>query len=274
MVDFSLNLSHVIVFILGIIITYFLVKKFSHPQAISQYDNHVVLDTSSLIDGRLLEVSRTGFITGVLYVPKFVLDELQQVADSPDSLKRNKGRRGLDTLKRLQRSRYFKVEISEIDFHDITEVDEKLIKLAKEKKAKLMTVDFNLNERAKIEGLTVLNINQLSNAIKPSYLPGEKIEVKVVQRGKERNQGVGYLADGTMVVVEEGEPYLDRTVEGTVSRIFQTDAGRMIFVKLPGAENRADTRKPSGWLPFFGGRRQNDRKYFRGRYNGKDRYRR
>jgi uncharacterized protein YacL len=272
--DITFNLSHVFVFIVSVILAYFIARKLIHPQAVSQYDNRVVLDTSSLIDGRLLEVSQTGFITGLLYVPKFVLDELQQVADSSDPLKRNKGRRGLDTLKKLQRSRYFRVEISEIDFHDITEVDEKLIKLAKEKKAKLMTVDFNLNERAKIEGLTVLNINRLSNAIKPSYLPGERIEVKIVQRGKEHNQGVGYLSDGTMIVVEEGEPHLGKIIQGTVSRIFQTDAGRMIFVKLPGAENRADTRKPSGWLPFFGARRRNDRKYFRGRYNGRDRYRR
>ena len=259
MTSVTFNLSHLLAFIAGIVLAYLVIRKYFHPQAVSQYDNRVVLDTSSLIDGRLLEVSRTGFITGVLYVPKFVLDELQQVADSQDPMKRNKGRRGLDTLKRLQKSTYFKVEISEIDFPEIAEVDEKLIKFAKEKNAKLMTVDFNLNERSHIEGINVLNINRLSNAIKPSYLPGEIIEVKVVQRGKEHNQGVGYLSDGTMIVVEEGEPFLGKHIEGTVSRIFQTDAGRMIFVKLPGAENRADTRRPGGWLPFFGGRSRDNR---------------
>ena len=262
--NITLDLSHLIIFIVGVLAAYIITRKITRAEAISQFDNRVVLDTSSLIDGRLLEVSRTGFITGLIYVPKFVLDELQQVADSSDSLKRNKGRRGLEILKKLQKSKYFKVEISEIDFPDVTEVDEKLIKLAKEKNAKLMTVDFNLNERAKIEGVSVLNINRLSNSIKPSYLPGEEIEVKVVQRGKERNQGVGYLDDGTMIVVEEGEPFLGRSAQGKVSRIFQTDAGRMIFVKLKGREERADTRRPRPWIPFFGrGEKRDDRR----RYN-------
>lgn len=268
--NITLDLSHLVIFIVGVLAAYIITRRITHAEAISQYDNRVVLDTSSLIDGRLLEVSRTGFITGLLFVPKFVLDELQQVADSSDPLKRNKGRRGLEILKKLQKSKYFKVEISEIDFPDVAEVDEKLIKFAKEKNAKLMTVDFNLNERSKIEGVSVLNINRLSNSIKPSYLPGEEIEVKVVQRGKERNQGVGYLSDGTMIVVEEGEPYLGKTAEGKVSRIFQTDAGRMIFVKLKGQEERADTRRPRPWIPFFGGGRgKDDQRRYNNRRNNR-----
>ena len=195
-------------------------------------ENIVFVDTSSLIDGRILEVAKTAFLSGTLIVPKFILHELQQVADSEDHLKRSKGRRGLRVLKELRKLPYFTVEISDIDTNEsVKEIDQKLIKIAQDKHAKILTVDYNLNEVARIQDIIVLNINELSNAIKPVYLPGEETEVKVVQKGKERGQGVGYLEDGTMIVVEDGERFLGQTVRCMVHRIFQTEAGRIIFVK-------------------------------------------
>jgi uncharacterized protein YacL len=204
------------------------------------------MDTSALIDGRILDIAKTGFLTGIFYVAKFILDELQEVADSSDPLKRNKGRRGLKILRTLKKNKFFILEIVDKKYSDISEVDSKLVELAKDKEAKLLTVDYNLNEVAKVNGIDVLNINELSNAIKPLYLPGETIEVKVVQRGKERNQGVGYLEDGTMIVVEEGIKFLGGKVKAKVSRIFQTDAGRMIFCRPEGLE---ENHKKRTWFP-------------------------
>jgi uncharacterized protein YacL len=215
------------------ILAFFVGKKISENLYKKNVKENIILvDTSSLIDGRILEVAKTAFLSGTLIVPKFILHELQQVADSEDHLKRSKGRRGLKVLKELRKLPYFNVEISDMDTDSsVREIDQKLIKLAKDKNIKILTVDYNLNEVARIQDVVVLNINELSNAIKPVYLPGEETEVKVVQKGKERGQGVGYLEDGTMIVVEEGERFLGQTVRCLVHRIFQTEAGRIIFVK-------------------------------------------
>jgi len=225
-------------------------------------ENTIMVDTSALIDGRILEVAKTAFLSGTFIVPKFILHELQQVADSEDHLKRSKGRRGLRVLKELRKLPYFTVEISDIDTDDsVKEIDQKLIKLAKDKNAKILTVDYNLNEVARIQDIIVLNINELSNAIKPVYLPGEETEVKVVQKGKERGQGVGYLEDGTMIVVEEGERFLGQTIRCLVHRIFQTEAGRIIFVKPVQNSKNSQTY---GFRNFFKSPRffhkKNDRK--------------
>lgn len=227
----NLDYFYLALFLAGIILTYFVTRKINQKKGIANLENKIIIDTSSLIDGRILEVAKTGFLSGKLYIPDFVLEELQKVADSTDPLRRNKGRRGLKILKELQDIPYFEVKITKIEYENIAETDKKLITLAKEKQAKLLTVDYNLNEVAKIQGVAVLNINSLSNALKPAFLPGETLEVKVVQKGKERGQGVGYLEDGTMIVVENGEKFLGRKVVANVHRIFQTDAGRMIFCR-------------------------------------------
>lgn len=203
----------------------------------------VVVDTSVLIDGRIEGIAKTGFISGTLLVPKFVLAELQLVADSQNALKRNRGRRGIKVLQALKNNSHFKLEMPEEGYASIREVDEKIIALAKEHKANILTVDYNLNRVAEIQNIFTLNINELANFLKPAVLPGEEIEVMVVQRGKEKNQGVGYLDDGTMVVVEEGIRFMRQNVKGMVSRIFQTDAGRMIFVKLKGQEVDIDEER-------------------------------
>lgn len=193
--------------------------------------DQVVVDTSVLIDGRIEEIARTGFIMGQILVPQFVLNELQSVADADDPLKRNKGRKGLEVLDHLQHDQTIDLKIiDELTGHREA-VDSKLIKIAKERRAKILTVDFNLNKVAKIQNVAVLNINELTEAIKPVLIPGENILVKVIQAGKEPNQGVGYLPDGTMIVVEGGDKYISREVECEVVRIFQTVAGKMIFVQ-------------------------------------------
>lgn len=203
----------------------------------------VVVDTSVLIDGRIEGIAKSGFVSGTFLVPKFVLEELQMVADSQDALKRNRGRRGMKILQALKSSQHFKLEMPEEDYPDIKEVDDKLIALAKDRKGNILTVDYNLNRVADIQNIFTLNINELANSLKPAVLPGEEIEVMVVQRGKEKNQGVGYLDDGTMVVVEEGIRYMRQYVKGVVSRIFQTDAGRMIFVRLKGRDIDIDEER-------------------------------
>jgi uncharacterized protein YacL len=191
-----------------------------------------VLDTSVIIDGRISDISDAGFIEGRLIAPQFILNELQHIADSSDPLKRARGRRGLDILNKLQKSPNVKIEVMEIDFPKIKEVDSKLIALAKDIGADILTNDFNLNKIAQIQGVNVLNINQLANAVKPIVLPGESMSVLVTRQGKERGQGVAYLDDGTMVVVEQGEALLNQSIEVVVTSILQTPAGRMIFAAI------------------------------------------
>ncbi len=191
-----------------------------------------VLDTSVIIDGRIADICDSKFIQGRFIIPRFVLKELQQIADSQDALKRNRGRRGLDVLNKMQKSPQIDVKIHEEDFPDIAEVDAKLVKLAKVLNARVFTNDYNLNKVAELQGVTVLNINELSNALKPIMLPGEIVEVKVIKEGKEQNQGIGYLDDGTMIVVEGGRQLIGQIKRVTVTSVLQTAAGRMIFAKV------------------------------------------
>jgi len=191
-----------------------------------------LVDTSVLIDGRVADICDTKFIAGTLVVPRFILRELQAVADSGDGAKRARGRRGLDILARLQETPDMPVRVFDKDFPDIKEVDGKLVALGKELGARVLTTDFNLNKVAALQGVTVLNVNDLANALKPVVLPGEGMNVFVLKEGKEREQGVAYLDDGTMVVVEEGRRAIGQKVRVTVSSILQTSAGRMIFTKL------------------------------------------
>lgn len=194
----------------------------------------VLLDTSVIIDGRIADISRTGFIQGEMIVPHFVLNELQHIADSPDSLRRNRGRRGLDMLRRLQSEIGTPVRISDMDVEGVREVDDKLVLLAKQLHCPIVTNDYNLNRVAELQGVRVLNINELANAVKAVFLPGESLVVQIIQEGKEVGQGVGYLDDGTMVVIEEGSAYIDRDMEVVVTKVLQTSAGRMLFARLTG----------------------------------------
>lgn len=191
-----------------------------------------ILDTSIIIDGRIQDICKTKFLEGKIIIPRFVLNELQQIADSTDPIKRQRGRRGLDILHNLQTEIGADIVINEEDFPETKEVDAKLVKLAKLLEAKVMTVDFNLNRIATLQGVKVLNINELANALKPVVFPGEKMQVKLIKEGKEYNQAVGYLEDGTMVVVEEGRRLLGQEVRVVVTSVLQTQAGRMIFTKL------------------------------------------
>jgi uncharacterized protein YacL len=189
----------------------------------------IVVDTSAVIDGRIADIVASGFLYGRLVVPRFVLAELQHIADNPDAQRRSRGRRGLDILATLQKDGRVPVEISEQDFPDIPEVDLRLVALARQMGAAILTNDFNLNRVAELQGLRVLNVNQLANAVKPAFLPGEELRVKVIQEGKEPGQGLAFLDDGTMIVVEGGDRYRDREVDVTVTRVLQTVAGRMVF---------------------------------------------
>ncbi|HSV96660.1 MAG TPA: PIN domain-containing protein [Spirochaetota bacterium] len=191
-----------------------------------------ILDTSVIIDGRIADICDTGFIEGILVIPNFVLNELQMIADSADSIKRNRGRRGLDILNKMQKDQTIMVKISDMDFPEIHEVDAKLVKMAKVMKAMVITNDFNLNKVAEFHGVRVLNINQLSNALKPIVLPGEEMKVALIKEGKDPNQAIGYLDDGTMVVVENGRRRLGHEVEVIVTSVLQTTAGRMIFARI------------------------------------------
>ncbi len=195
--------------------------------------SYKLLDTSVIIDGRIADISETGFIEGVLVVPQFVLTELQHIADSSDTLKRTRGRRGLDILKKLQDERKTKVEITDEDFEDVQEVDLKLVRLAKKmgNDTQIVTNDFNLNKVCELHHVKVLNINDLANAVKPVVIPGEDMQVVVIKDGKEHNQGVAYLDDGTMIVVEGGRSYIGQAITVTVTSVLQTSAGRMIFAK-------------------------------------------
>ncbi len=190
-----------------------------------------ILDTSVIIDGRIADISKSGFLEGILIIPEFVLEELRHIADSSESLKRNRGRRGLDILKQMQKEPYITVEIITQDFDDIQEVDSKLVKLAQLIDARIVTNDYNLNKVAELQGVRVLNINELANSVKPIVLPGEEMNVKVIKEGKEDGQGVAYLDDGTMIVVDEGIKYMNQKISVLVTSILQTAAGRMIFAK-------------------------------------------
>ncbi|PIR67995.1 hypothetical protein COU50_00280 [bacterium CG10_big_fil_rev_8_21_14_0_10_33_18] len=191
----------------------------------------LVVDTSVIIDGRIEDILKTGFILGKLIIPKAVIHEMHKISDSHDNLKRSRGRRGLEILENIRKMKNVDLQIIEDDFPDIKEVDEKLIRIAKKRKSYILTIDYNLNKVAQIQKINVLNINELANALRVIILPGEQLEIKVVQEGKEKKQGVGYLPDGTMVVIEGGDKYIGETVNAEVSRIFQTVAGRMIFAE-------------------------------------------
>ncbi|MGM0420182.1 MAG: PIN/TRAM domain-containing protein [Bacillota bacterium] len=191
-----------------------------------------ILDTSVIIDGRIADICKTGFIEGSLIIPEFILEELRHIADSSDVLKRNRGRRGLDILKQMQKDEGINVEIIDKDFEEIVEVDSKLVKLAKIMTGIIVTNDYNLNKVAELQGVRVLNINELANAVKPVVLPGEEMDVRVIKEGKEDGQGIGYLDDGTMIVVDEGVNHIGENISVLVTSILQTAAGRMIFAKL------------------------------------------
>lgn len=198
-------------------------------------ESMIVIDTSVIIDGRITDICKTKFLEGKMIVPRFVLKELQQIADSSDPIKRQRGRRGLEVLNTIQKDLGIHLTIHEDDFPDVPEVDAKLVKLAKLLGAMVLTVDFNLNRVATIQNVRVLNINELANALKPVVFPGEGMEIKLIKEGKEHNQAIGYLEDGTMVVVEEGRKLIGQTIKVSVTSVLQTQAGRMIFTKV---ENR------------------------------------
>jgi uncharacterized protein YacL len=211
----------------------------SAPPAREQ--SYKVLDTSVIIDGRIADVCETGFLEGTLLIPQYVLRELHQIADSSDPLKRNRGRRGLDVLQKLQRMPNSRVELHDLDFPQIREVDRRLIETARAVSGMIVTNDYNLNKVAELHGVRVLNVNELANALRPVVLPGELLQVHILREGKEAGQGVGYLADGTMVVVEQGRKHLGQTISVAVTSVLQTAAGRMIFTRL--AEDDGGVRR-------------------------------
>jgi uncharacterized protein YacL len=193
--------------------------------------NRVVIDTSAVIDGRIVDIARTGFILGTLVVPRFVLDELQRIADSPDALRRNRGRRGLEMLSALQKDPVSPIDVIEATYPEAPEVDAKLMAYARDTGAAILTNDYNLNRVADLQGIRVLNVNELANAVKAVVHPGEEMRVRIIQEGKEAGQGVGYLDDGTMIVVEGGIRFLQQEIPISVTRVLQTVAGRMIFAQ-------------------------------------------
>jgi uncharacterized protein YacL len=205
-----------------------------------------ILDTSVIIDGRIADICETGFVEGTLITPRFVLDELQHIADSSDSLKRSRGRRGLDILNRMQKSVGVNIEVVDQDFPKIKGVDGKLIALAKKMGGKIITNDFNLNKVAELQGIKILNVNELANALKPVVLPGELMTVKVIKEGKEPGQGVAYLDDGTMVIIDNAVRHQGETVEVIVTSVLQTTAGRMIFSELKEAGHDRSMNAGSG----------------------------
>lgn len=210
------------------------IKKWFSKKSLTQQNEAQpkILDTSVIIDGRIVDILKTGFIEGRIVIPVFVLEELRHIADSADGLKRNRGRRGLDILNEIQENLAVQVDIVEKDYKNIKEVDSKLIKLAEELNGALITNDYNLNKVASFQKMVVLNINELANAVKPVVLPGEEMHILVVKEGKEDTQGIGYLNDGTMIVVEGGRKYVGETIDVVVTTVLQTAAGRMIFTKL------------------------------------------
>jgi uncharacterized protein YacL len=202
----------------------------------TQTNRTILLDTSVIIDGRIADIAKTGFLPGTLLIPRFVLNELQYIADSPDGLRRQRGRRGMEVLSELQKASSVVVRISDVDVEGVREVDDKLVILARQMKCPILTNDYNLNRIAELQGVLILNINELANAVKSVVLPGEVMEVNVIQEGKEVNQGVGYMEDGTMVVVENGNRYLNQQIHVSVTKVLQTAAGRMIFARPEGKE--------------------------------------
>lgn len=217
----------------------FSVVRFSLPgrapdkDADSQQANRTILvDTSVIIDGRISDISRTGFLAGTLLIPRFVLNELQYIADSADNMRRQRGRRGMEVISELQKESTIPVRISDIDVEGVREVDDKLVILARQLQCPILTNDYNLNRIAELQGVPVLNVNELANAVKSVLLPGETLTVNIIQEGKETGQGVGYLDDGTMVVVEDGSDYLSFEAMVTVTKVLQTAAGRMIFARV------------------------------------------
>jgi len=207
-----------------------LLRPAERPAAVERTaSQQLLLDTSVIIDGRIADVADTGFLMGKLVAPRFVLNELQYIADSADPLRRNRGRRGLEMLDRLQQSPDVEIEFVDLDPQDAQQVDDKLISLALELGAAIVTNDYNLNRIARLQGVTILNINELANAVKSVFLPGEEMPLKIIQAGKEVGQGVGYLDDGTMVVVENGRQYLNQEVLVQVTKVLQTNAGRLVF---------------------------------------------
>jgi len=212
--------------------------------------SYKILDTSVIIDGRIADIADTGFLDGIIVTPQFVLRELQLVADSADSLKRNRGRRGLDILQRLQKIPSLQIQIVEDDFPSVREVDLKLIELAKLYEGKIITNDFNLNKVAQLQGVAVLNINELANSLKPIVLPGETMRVFILKEGKEYNQGVAYLDDGTMVVVDNARKMIGKTIDISVTSVLQTTAGKMIFGKWDERTgNRSESRAAVNGVP-------------------------
>jgi uncharacterized protein YacL len=191
----------------------------------------ILLDTSVVIDGRIADIARTGFVPGSLLIPRFVLNELQYIADSPDSLRRQRGRRGMEVLAQLQKEPAIPIKVSDIDVEGVREVDDKLVILARQLRCSILTNDYNLNRIAELQGVAILNVNELANAVKSVLLPGETLAVRVIQEGKESGQGVGYMDDGTMVVVENGREHMNQEISVTVTKVLQTAAGRMIFAR-------------------------------------------
>ena len=202
---------------------------------LEETDRTILLDTSVIIDGRIADIARTGFLQGTLLIPRFILNELQYIADSSDGLRRQRGRRGIEILSQLQKQPSMPVKLSDIDVEGVREVDDKLVVLARQLKCPILTNDYNLNRIAELQGVAVLNVNELANSVKSILLPGEVIKVDVIQEGKESGQGVAYMDDGTMVVIENGKEYLNQVIDITVTKVLQTAAGRMIFGK-PGRE--------------------------------------
>ncbi len=215
------------------------ISSFSNRPAITPGDTGTVwaqsrtilLDTSVIIDGRIADIARTGFLPGTLLIPRFVLNELQYIADSSDSLRRHRGRRGMEVLTVLQKEPAIPVRITDVDVEGVREVDDKLVILARQMRCPILTNDYNLNRIAELQGVTVLNINELANAVKSILLPGERLSVEIIQDGKEAGQGVGYMDDGTMIVVENGREYMNHVLDVTVTKVLQTSAGRMIFAR-------------------------------------------
>jgi len=207
-----------------------------------EISDYRLLDTSVIIDGRIADICDTGFLEGNFIVPRFVLDELQYIADSSDSLKRTRGRRGLDILNRMQRSNGINIDVVDHDFPKIKGVDSKLVALAKKTNGRIITNDFNLNKVAELQGIKILNINELANALKPVVLPGELMTVKIIKDGKEPGQGVAYLEDGTMIIVDNAQKYQGENVEAMVTSVLQTTAGRMIFSEIKTIADKKDSR--------------------------------
>ena len=230
-----------------------LMIPFVHLDSKGPGEEMILLDTSVIIDGRIADIANTHFLSSKLILPRFVLKELQLIADSSDPLKRNRGRRGLDVLNAIQSNPNIQVKIHELDFPEFNTVDAKLVKMGQVLQAKVFTNDYNLNKVAELQGVKVLNINDLANALKPVVMPGEEMEIKILKEGKEQEQGVAYLDDGTMVVVDNGKRRLGHTVKVTITSVLQTQAGRMIFAKLSDDNSHHPERGAERWRDNRGG---------------------